>query len=98
MFVLASNIYRYIPRKVGASAFGSMPRCTSALAAAGLFYEAAADLIYPIDEVVASCLLTLVFSASSAVYSLLGAKISPAAMNWLLTGGRWGACNVSNGS
>lgn len=55
-------------------------------AGAGLFYEAAADLVYPMDEVVSASLLTLVFNAFGGIYTLLGSTISPSDMNWLLTG------------
>ena len=55
-------------------------------AGAGLFYEAAADLVYPMDEVVSGAMLSLTFSVFSAFYTLMGSTISPAAMNWLLTG------------
>ena len=61
-------------------------------AGAGLFYEAAADLIYPMDTVVSSSLLTFVFNACSAVYTMLGSRISPAAMNYTLTGALAAVC------
>lgn len=57
-------------------------------AGSGLFYEAAADLVYPLDSMVSTTMLTLVFNGSGAVYTMLGARISPSAMNWLLTGRR----------
>lgn len=55
-------------------------------AGAGLFYEAAADLVYPLDSVISTSILTLIFGVSSAIYTMLGSRISPAAMNWSLTG------------
>ena len=56
-------------------------------AGAGLFYEAAADLIYPMDEIISSSWLTIVFNFNSAIYTMLGSRVNSAAMNWLLTGG-----------
>ena len=51
-----------------------------------MFYEAAVESCYPVDEVVTSSALTLVFNIACAVYTFLGSRISPEAMNWLLTG------------
>ena len=51
-----------------------------------MFYEAAADLVYPVDPVVSAAILTLVLSVSSGVYTMLDSRVSSAAMNWTLTG------------
>lgn len=55
-------------------------------AGGGLFYEAAAQLTFPMDEVISASFITLVFNAVGAVYTLLGSSISAAAMNWILAG------------
>ena len=55
-------------------------------AGAGLFYETAADLAFPIDEVASSSLLMAVFCIASSIYTMLGSAIPPEAMNWMLTG------------
>lgn len=45
-------------------------------AGAGLFYEAAVESCYPIDEVVTSAALTFVFNIATALYTFLGSRIS----------------------
>ena len=65
-------------------------------AGAGLFFEVSAELVYPLGEVVSGTMLTLVYNAFSAVYTLLGSTISPTAMNWILTGESacWRSCGL----
>ena len=65
---------------------GLVPCSLTLNAAAGLFYEAAVESVYPIDEVVTSSALTLPFNIATALYTFLGSRISPKAMNWVLTG------------
>jgi hypothetical protein len=62
-------------------------------AGSGLFYEAAVEAAYPIGEVSISALMTFVFNAASAIYLIVTSKISPQAMNWVLTG-CCGACGL----
>ena len=55
-------------------------------AGTGLFFEAGADLVYPMDEIVTSSIFVMVNAANGAVYMMMGSNINSTVMNWILAG------------
>lgn len=54
-------------------------------AGAGMFYEAAAEMAFPMDEIVPGCVLSIFFCFCGGCYMLVASAIPSRYMNWILT-------------